>query len=388
LAIDDDDTTLPMTIRIVALVGDCYGAPGGIARYNQDLFESLVTADQQGSNAQEQQAEILVVPRLGDASAIALPAHIRQWPPVFSRLLYSLVAFWVAWHHRPIDVVFCGHVFMAPLAWGLARFFGARYWLQTHGVDIWTPQRGLKRTAVEKADLVTAVSRVTRRRLLGWAHLDPYRVRVLPNTVRDVFAPGVASPAYRERIGLRGAPVLLTVGRLASTERSKGHEPIFAILPALRVRFPNLVYVIAGDGDDRERLEARARQLGLGQETVRFLGYVPDEELPDLYRLADLFVMPSATEGFGIVYLEAAACGLRVLGGAGDGSNDAIQDARVGATVDPDDLDALLSAIETGLSNGRVDPAAIEAYRRPHFARVARLVLTELMEAPVGRQLP
>jgi phosphatidylinositol alpha-1,6-mannosyltransferase len=213
-------------------------------------------------------------------------------------------------------------------------------------------------------------------------------VRVLPNTVRDVFAPGIASPAYRERLGLRGGPVLLTVGRLASTERSKGHEPIFTILPALRAQFPDLVYVIAGDGDDRERLEARARELGLGQETVRFLGYVPDEELPDLYRLADLFVMPSATEGFGIVYLEAAACGLRVLGGAGDGSNDAIQDGRVGAMVDPDDSNALLRAIETGLSNGRVDPAAIEAYRRPHFARVARLVLTELMEATLQWRLP
>jgi phosphatidylinositol alpha-1,6-mannosyltransferase len=383
LTIDDDAS--PMTIRILALVGDCYGAPGGIARYNQDLFESLVTADPQGPNAREPQAEIFVVPRLGDARSITLPARIHQWPPVFSRLLYSLVSFWVAWRHRPIDIVFCGHVYMAPLAWALARFFGARYWLQTHGVDIWTPQTGLKRAAVEKADLVTAVSRVTRRRLLGWTDLDPYRVRVLPNTVRDVFAPGAASPIYRERLGLRGGPVLLTVGRLASTERSKGHEPIFSILPALRPRFPDLVYVIAGDGDDRERLEARARELGLGPETVRFLGYVPDEELPDLYRLADLFVMPSATEGFGIVYLEAAACGLRVLGGTGDGSNDAIQDARVGATVDPDDLDALLSAIEAGLRDGRVDPAAIEAYRRPHFATVARLVLTELTAPPARR---
>jgi hypothetical protein len=56
--------------------------------------------------------------------------------------------------------------------------------------------------------------------------------------------------------------------------------------------------------------------------------------------------------------------------------------------VDPDDANALLRAIETGLNNGRVDPAAIEAYRRPHFARVARLVLTELMEAPLQRRLP
>jgi len=270
---------------------------------------------------------------------------------------------------------------------GVSRAFSGRGIGCRPTVSIFGHRR-LKRAAVENSDLVTAVSRVTRRRLLGWANLDPHRVRVLPNTVRDVFAPGIASPAYRRRLGLRGGPVLLTVGRLASTERSKGHEPIFTILPALRVQFPDLVYVIAGDGDDRERLEARARKLGLGQETVRFLGYVPDEELPDLYRLADLFVMPSATEGFGIVYLEAAACGLRVLGGVGDGSNDAIQDDRVGATVDPDDPKALLRAIETGLSNGRVDPAAIEAYRRPHFARLARLVLTGLMEAPSQRRLP
>ena len=375
-----------MTIRILALVGDCYGAPGGIARYNQDLFESLVAVEPQTPTAEWPKIEIFVVPRLGAATGITLPSGIHQRSPVYSRLLYSLISFWVAWRHRPIDIVFCGHVFMAPLAWALARLFGARYWLQTHGVDIWTPQTGLKRAAVEATDLVTAVSRITRRRLLGWTDLDPYRVRVLPNTVRDVFAPGPASDAYRKRLGLRGGPMLLTVGRLASTERSKGHEPIFSILPALRTRFPDLVYVIAGDGDDRERLEARARELGFGPETVRFLGYVPDEELPDLYRLADLFVMPSATEGFGIVYLEAAACGLRVLGGAGDGSNDAIQDASVGATVDPDDLNALLTAIEAGLRDGRVDPAAIEAYRRPHFAKVARLVLGELTEAPSARR--
>ena len=80
-----------MTLRILALVGDCYGAPGGIARYNQDLFESLVTSDPQAPNAQQRQAEIFVVPRLGDAHGMTLPAGIHQWPPVFSRLLYSLV---------------------------------------------------------------------------------------------------------------------------------------------------------------------------------------------------------------------------------------------------------------------------------------------------------
>jgi phosphatidylinositol alpha-1,6-mannosyltransferase len=260
--------------------------------------------------------------------------------------------------------------------------FAARYWLQTHGIDIWAPRSGYKRTAIEAADLVTAVSRVTRRRLLEWSDLAPERVRVLPDTVRDIFTPGSAAAGYRARLGIADGPVILTVGRLASTERSKGHEAIFGLLPALRQRFPGLIYLIAGEGDDLPRLKQRARDLALDDETVRFLGYVPDGELPDLYRLADLFVMPSSTEGFGIVYLEAAACGLRVVGGASDGSADAIQDPRVGVTVDPNDGAALLAAIVAGLEGGRVDPALIEPYRRPHFARVARLLLAELMERP------
>jgi len=209
----------------------------------------------------------------------------------------------------------------------------------------------------------------------------------MPNTVRDIFFPGEVARHSRDRLGIADGPTILTVGRLASTERSKGHEAVFALLQALRRRFPDLIYLIAGEGDDRPRLEQKARALGLGADMVRFLGYVPDAELPDLYRLADLFVMPSETEGFGIVYLEAAACGLRVLGGAGDGSGDAIQDSRVGATVDPHDPDALLAAITAGLQAGRVDPALIAAYRRPHFARVACLLLAELMERPLTRRI-
>jgi phosphatidyl-myo-inositol dimannoside synthase len=366
-----------MTRRILALVGDCYGARGGIARYNQDLFECLAATG----------VELIVLPRLGDAAGLPLPAGIQQWPPIFSRSLYSLVSLWAAWRHRPIDVVFCGHVFMAPLARALARLFAARYWLQTHGIDIWAPRSGFKRSAVEAADLVTAVSRVTRRRLLDWTDLAPDQVRVLPNTVRNIFVPGTAAPDYRACLGIAGGPVILTVGRLASTERSKGHEAIFGLIPALRRRFPGLLYLIAGEGDDLPRLKQRARDLGLEDGTVRFLGYVPDGELPDLYRLADLFVMPSSTEGFGIVYLEAAACGLRVVGGASDGSADAIRDSRVGTTVDPDDGEALLAAIVAGLEDGRVDPALIEPYRRPHFARVARLLLAELLDRPLGGRL-
>ena len=361
-----------MTTRILALVGDCYGARGGIARYNQDLFGALA----------ESGAEILVLPRLGAPDTVLPPPGVQQRPPVFGQLRFSIAAMWAAWRYRPIDIVFCGHVFMAPLALVLARLLGAHYWLQAHGTDIWGDRRRLVRLAIEAADQVTTVSRATRRILLGWADLAPERVRVLPNTVGDQFVPGPPSDALRERLGLGPGPILLTVGRLAASERYKGHEQVFACLPALRAEFPTLVHAVAGEGDDRARLEARAEELAQQAGVVRFLGYVPGGDLPDLYRLADLFVMPSSEEGFGIVYLEAAACGLRVIGGVGGGIADAIPDARVGVTVDPSDRTALIGAVRRLLGQGRVDPTATEAYRRPHFAAAARLLLARLVARP------
>lgn len=360
-----------MTVRILALVGDAYGARGGIARYNRDLFGALAATG----------AEILVLPRLGTVNGEVLPAGVRQQSARFGRLGFSLAALWAAWRFRPVDIVFCGHVYMAPLAALLARLLGARYWLQTHGAEIWRDRRGVVRRAIEAADQVTAVSRGTRKQLLGWVDLPPEQARVLPNTVDERFAPGSASPALRERLKLGPGPILLAVGRLSAGERYKGHELVFAALPELRTRFPDLVYAVAGEGDDRARLEARAGELAGGASAVHFLGYVSDEDLPDLYRLADLFVMPSSEEGFGIVYLEAGACGLRVIGGAGGGSGDAIP-AGVGTIVDPADQVGLIEAVSRMLGQGRVDPAAIEPYRRPHFAATAQLLLARLLAQP------
>lgn len=359
-----------MASRILALVGDCYGARGGIARYNQDLFDALADGS----------VEILILPRHGDASGISLPAGVRQNRPIFGRLRFSLAAISAAWHFRPVDAVFCGHVFMAPLGYLLARLLGARYWIQAHGTDVWKDRRGLVRQLIGRADLVSTVSRETRRILLDWVDLAPERVRVLPDTVQDVFTPGPASDALRSQLGLGPGPILLTVGRLAASERYKGHEPVFSVLSRLREKYPNLIHVVAGDGDDRARLERVAAELAPG--VVRFLGFVPDGDLPDLYRLADLYVMPSTEEGFGIVYLEAAACGLRVVGGKGGGTADAIPDERVGVIVDPADRDALAHAIERQLQMGRADPEAVEPYRRSHFVAAARALYARLSGQP------
>src|SRR5581483_442399 len=92
---------------------------------------------------------------------------------------------------------------------------------------------------------------------------------------------------------------------------------------------------VVGDGNDRARLEAKAAQLGLSDRVV-FAGYVPDEEKAAHYRLADAFVMPGRGEGFGIVYLEAMACGVPVVASKRDASREVVRDGELGIVVDPD----------------------------------------------------
>jgi len=174
---------------------------------------------------------------------------------------------------------------------------------------------------------------------------------VLPNCVElSAFAPGPKPLALLTRYGLQNKTVLMTMGRLASSERYKGFDEVLEILPTLSKRIPNLAYLIVGDGPDRARLVNKACSLGLHvweasigrkdqakepRPEVIFARRISDEEKADHYRLADVYVMPSSGEGFGIVLLEALACGIPVIGSKADGSREALLDGKLGKLVDP-----------------------------------------------------
>lgn len=218
---------------------------------------------------------------------------------------------------------------MLPLAAMIARWHGVPLWLQIHGIEAWSRPKDAVARAVAQVDFVTSVSRHTRRRFLEWASVEPRFVRVLPNTVHPRYRPDDRRRA-RARLNLDdGDRVLLTVGRMAASERYKGHDRVLDCLAGRGPERGEVRYLVAGVGDDSQRVQSRTKELGLSS-VVRFLGRVPDDELPDVYRAADLFVMPSTGEGFGIVFLEAMACGTPALGLDGDGSNDPLMDGRLG----------------------------------------------------------
>jgi phosphatidyl-myo-inositol dimannoside synthase len=323
-------------LSVLALVSDAFGGHGGIAQYNQDLLSALALSSRVD--------DILVVPRHGANPRGSLPNKVRQTPSKSERFLYAAHVLSRALFRTSFDVLFCGHLYMSPLAALICETLNKPMWLQLHGIEAWQRPGRLVRAAAERAVLVTAVSRYTRRRFLEWANVPPERVRVLPNTFKPQFACGPKRDDLAELHSLRGRRVLLTVSRLAASERYKGHDRVIAALPRVLERIPNVSYLVVGDGDDRPRLERLAQTTGVAH-AIKFAGHVSHRELLDYFRLADVFVMPSTGEGFGIAFLEAAACGLPVIGGNRDGSVDALAEGAIGTLIDPHQHAALAEAI-------------------------------------------
>src|SRR5258708_5440402 len=130
-----------LSLRVLALVTDAFGGHGGIAQYNRDFLSSLARCEGVG--------DVAVLPRPGFARPDALPSAFRQLAPVSGRFAYSAAALWAALGREPVHIVFCGHIFMTPLAVIVAKLLGARLWVQVHGVDAWDELSWPYRRALE-----------------------------------------------------------------------------------------------------------------------------------------------------------------------------------------------------------------------------------------------
>lgn len=192
------------------------------------------------------------------------------------------------------------------------------------------------------ADEIIAISDHAHRQLVERYGFDPEHVHTIPHGVdTDRFYPrSEPHPAVDP-----DKQTLLYVGRLGAR---KGLD--LALEALARIEEPAVEFLIAGTGRHEATLRKRASELGVSEQ-VRFLGYVPEEELPSLYSSADVFVLPSRYEGFGLVVLEAMACGTPVVGVSAGGIPTAIDHGSNGTVVDRD-ADALSEAISAVISTG------------------------------------
>ncbi len=248
---------------------------------------------------------------------------------------------------RPIFVV-AAHLHFMPALMALRMVTGIPYCGFLYGIEAWNVASWHRKVAMRAANRLISISGFTRDRVIQDNGVRRELVEIVPCTF-DVsrFSVGPKPPELLERYGLRAEqPVLLTVSRLALSERYKGHRQVLIALREVVKSRPDLRYIIAGVGDDLPRLEEAVRAMGLA-EYVIFAGHVPGDELPALYRLCDLFLMPSTKEGFGIVFLEAMASGKPVIAGNMDGSVDALDQGRLGALVDPNDPQVIAATVES-----------------------------------------
>ena len=186
---------------------------------------------------------------------------------------------------RRARVVFLGHTNLAPIGQALrVASPRLRYWVATHGVEVWQPLKGLRIRALRRAEAVTAPSHFTAEQLVKVQGLDPDRVVLLPYCLEPGFTDRESAelPLQASQSGC-----ILTVGRLLGSEPGKGVDTVLRALPKVLQAVPNAQYVIIGDGDLRPHLEQLAEKLGVS-ENVLFLGHRSEKDLKDYYLKADV----------------------------------------------------------------------------------------------------
>jgi phosphatidylinositol alpha-1,6-mannosyltransferase len=257
------------------------------------------------------------------------------------------------------------------LAWLLKQRHGIPYICYVHGEEVKLPAgnathgvmssrqlRFITRNVMNEASVLIANSRSSERILLDEWGIPQDRIRLLhPGADCQCFVPAGRDEAVRKALGWGDRPVVLTVGRL---QKRKGHDQLIHALSKIREQVPDVLYAIVGMGDEKAALEQLVAELGLGAQ-VRFHGELDDQAMLECYQQCDLFVLPnrqigSDIEGFGMVLVEAQACGKAVIAGASGGTAETMQIPESGAVVPCDEPGPLAELVTKWL----LDPALLE----------------------------
>jgi phosphatidylinositol alpha-1,6-mannosyltransferase len=261
-----------------------------------------------------------------------------------------------------MDLLHFGDLFPpGVISLALKHYLGIPYVAYSHGEEITLADHLRYQPRVRDriylgADAVVAASEFARQNLLRIGVPESRVHKITPGVDCDRFRPMAPNPDLVRQLSLQNKRVLLTVGRLCA--RKNHRAAILAVAKIVR-EFRDLAYLIVGEGEDAPMLRRLVIDLGLN-DTVRFLGYVPEEQLPELYALSELFVLPNHQEsngdieGFGMVFLEANAAGKAVIAGCSGGTGESVLHGTTGMLIDPDDVDELAAALRFLLLNPEV----------------------------------
>ncbi len=281
--------------------------------------------------------------------AIGLPFY---WGTSFIKALVKIMK------NSKIEMIHCGHIRCGITGYFLKLFLKVPYIVWVYALEI-TDRRfmPLNRFILRNADKIITISHYTKN-IIKTFGIDDKKIDIIYPPVSDGFLASISSEIIsreylRNRYALSDKKIILTVARLTELQRYKGIDMVLKALSIVKRRYSDFYYIIWGRGELKEFYLKLAGEYGLGDRVIIDVG-VSDDELPLYYSACDLFIMPSReerrprgilAEGFGIVFLEANACGKPVIGGRSGGIPDAVLDGETGILVDPTNVDEIASAI-------------------------------------------
>jgi phosphatidyl-myo-inositol dimannoside synthase len=328
---------------------------GGSSRWFWELYRRLPHEHFLVAAGEDPRQE--EVDRTGELRVVRLPLALSDWgvkSPAgargYARAIWALRRL-VRREH--VTMIHCGRTLPeGVMAWVLRLLTGVPYACYVHGEELFTAGSSreftwLVRRVLGRADFVIANSQNTETILRRDWRVSSDRVCLLhPGVDTARFVPAERDHAARIQLGWGSRPVVLTVGRL---QKRKGQDHLIRALPAIRRHVPDVFYAVAGDGEERGVLEDLARREGVA-DAVQFLGEPDDATLLTCYQQCDLFVLPNRQvgtdiEGFGMVLLEAQACGKPVLAGASGGTSETMRVGETGEIVDCSTPEPLAAAV-------------------------------------------
>ncbi len=288
------------------------------------------------------------------------------------------------------NVLVLSHVNLLPIA-KLIKLFRPKQKIImfAHGIEVWDTLPKWKTKFLQDKVQIWAVSNYTRDKMIAQHQISPQQIKVLNNSL----SPFIQLPHHFEKpqhllkkyqIG-ENVPVIFTLNRLSASEKYKGYDKVITALGKLKQQNQAFIYLLAGKADDAEhiRLTKLIEDNNLVNE-VKMIGYLSEEELTPHFLLSDLFIMPSKGEGFGIVFIEAAAHGCKVIGGNIDGSTDALLNGQLGQLINPNEETEILQAIQNALADKAHQPHQQQQMTIEHFGFDSYLKkVKELLNHPV-----
>ncbi len=237
------------------------------------------------------------------------------------------------------ELLIVGHINYAPIARILKRITGVPYAVIAFGIESWGKKSASLSKGLREAGHIFSMSDFTRKSIASVHGVGLEKISLLPGSF-DSDAFNISSkPEYLlNKYGLKeNQPVILTVCRFDKSEQYKGYDKVIEALPEIIKTLPDVRYILVGSGNDMDRVRGIVSKYKLESHVI-LAGAFTGKELCDHYNLCDCFAMPSKQEGFGIVFVEAMACGKPVLAGNQDGSVDALNKGELGVLVDPDNV--------------------------------------------------